>query len=172
MATSSSRGPVSSSFYNNNKPSSPFSSSSSFKQTVPQSFASASTFYGGSGNSYGSRSENFNLTTSDSMYSRGGYGALSPVDYPSADEMIDEPIDDVPRSGGGDSIFVTIRFRPLSEREYQRGDEVAWYADGDKLVRNEYNPATSYAFGTISGVEDDDVIGKENDKGVFIFGVF
>ncbi|KAF5802023.1 hypothetical protein HanXRQr2_Chr06g0254851 [Helianthus annuus] len=113
MATSSSRGPVSSSFYNNNKPSSPFSSSSSFKQTVPQSFASASTFYGGSGNSYGSRSENFNLTTSDSMYSRGGYGALSPVDYPSADEMIDEPIDDVPRSGGGDSIFVTIRFRPL-----------------------------------------------------------
>lgn len=34
-----------------------------------------------------------------------------------------------------------------SEREYQRGDEIAWYADGDKLVRNEYNPATAYAFG-------------------------
>ncbi|KAF5769410.1 hypothetical protein HanRHA438_Chr14g0658511 [Helianthus annuus] len=81
--------------------------------------------------------------------------------------MIDEPIDDVLRSGGGDSISVTIRFRPLSEREYQRGYEVAWYADGDKLVRNEYNPTTSYAFGTISGVEDDDVIGNENDKGVF-----
>ncbi|KAF5814283.1 putative plus-end-directed kinesin ATPase transcription factor C2H2 family [Helianthus annuus] len=154
MAASSSRGPVSSSFYNNNKPSSPFSSSSSsssFKQTVPQSSASASTFYGGSGNGYGSRSDNFNLTASDSMYSRGGYGALSPVGYPSADEMIDEPIDDVPRSGGGDSISVTIRFRPLSEREYQRGDEVAWYADGDKLVRNEYNPATSYAFDKVFG---------------------
>ncbi|MFS7920902.1 putative plus-end-directed kinesin ATPase transcription factor C2H2 family [Helianthus anomalus] len=154
MAASSSRGPASSSFYNNNKPSSPFSSSSSsssFKQTVPQSSASASTYYGGSGNGYGSRSDNFNLTTSDSMYSRGGYGALSPVGYPSADEMIDEPIDDVPRSGGGDSISVTIRFRPLSEREYQRGDEVAWYADGDKLVRNEYNPATSYAFDKVFG---------------------
>lgn len=34
-----------------------------------------------------------------------------------------------------------------SEREYQRGDEIAWYADGDKIVRNEYNPATAYAFG-------------------------
>lgn len=36
-----------------------------------------------------------------------------------------------------------------SEREYQRGDEIAWYADGDKLVRNEYNPATAYAFGIL-----------------------
>ncbi|PWA67843.1 kinesin-like protein KIN-7D, mitochondrial [Artemisia annua] len=39
----------------------------------------------------------------------------------------------------------------MSEREYQRGDEVAWYADGDKLVRNEYNPATSYAFDKVFG---------------------
>jgi len=38
-------------------------------------------------------------------------------------------------------------FFGCSEREYQRGDEVAWYADGDKIVRNEYNPATAYAFG-------------------------
>lgn len=36
-----------------------------------------------------------------------------------------------------------------SEREFQRGDEIAWFADGDKIVRNEYNPATAYAFGTI-----------------------
>ena len=34
-----------------------------------------------------------------------------------------------------------------SEREFQRGDEIAWSADGDKIVRNEYNPATAYAFG-------------------------
>lgn len=34
-----------------------------------------------------------------------------------------------------------------SEREFQRGDEIAWYADVDKIVRNEYNPATAYAFG-------------------------
>lgn len=36
-----------------------------------------------------------------------------------------------------------------SEREYQRGDEIAWYADGDKIVRNEYNPASAYAFGIV-----------------------
>ncbi|KAL8264530.1 hypothetical protein R6Q59_022660 [Mikania micrantha] len=154
MAASSSRGPISSSSYNH-KPSSPFSSSSSsssFKQTVPQSSSSAAaTFYEGSGNGYGSRSDNFAVTPIDSMYPRGGYGGRSPVGYQSADEMIDEQIDDVPRSGGGDSISVTIRFRPLSEREYQRGDEVAWYADGDKLVRNEYNPATSYAFDKVFG---------------------
>lgn len=36
-----------------------------------------------------------------------------------------------------------------SEREYHKGDEIAWYADGTKTVRNEYNPATAYAFGTI-----------------------
>jgi centromeric protein E len=36
-----------------------------------------------------------------------------------------------------------------SEREYQRGDEITWYADGDKIVRNAYNPATAYAFGII-----------------------
>ena len=34
-----------------------------------------------------------------------------------------------------------------SEREYHNGDEIAWYADGDKIVRNEYNPATAYSFG-------------------------
>lgn len=56
---------------------------------------------------------------------------------------------DAPRSG--DSISVTIRFRPLSEREYQRGDEITWYADGDKIVRNAYNPATAYAFDKVFG---------------------
>ncbi|KAL7583877.1 hypothetical protein Lser_V15G45707 [Lactuca serriola] len=154
MAASSSRGRSSSPFPNQ-KPSSPFSSSSSsssFKQTVHRSSSSATTFYGGgSGNGYGSRSDTLGRTTSESMYSRGAYDAPSPVDYPSADELIDEPIDEFSRPAGGDSISVTIRFRPLSEREYQRGDEIAWYADGDKLVRNEYNPATSYAFDRVFG---------------------
>lgn len=39
-----------------------------------------------------------------------------------------------------------------SEREFLKGDEIAWYADGDKIVRNEYNPATAYGFGTISSI--------------------
>ena len=37
----------------------------------------------------------------------------------------------------------------FSDREYQRGDEISWYPDGDKIVRSEYNPATAYAFGKI-----------------------
>lgn len=41
-----------------------------------------------------------------------------------------------------------------SEREYQRGDEIAWYADGDKIVRNEYNLASAYAFGKILATLD------------------
>lgn len=116
MAASSSRGRSSSPFPNQ-KPSSPFSSSSSsssFKQTVHRSSSSATTFYGGgSGNGYGSRSDTLGRTTSESMYSRGAYDAPSPVDYPSADELIDEPIDEFSRPAGGDSISVTIRFRPL-----------------------------------------------------------
>ncbi|KAG9135043.1 hypothetical protein Leryth_011545 [Lithospermum erythrorhizon] len=38
-----------------------------------------------------------------------------------------------------------------SEREYDRGDEVSWYWDGDKIVRNEYNPGTAYAFDRVFG---------------------
>lgn len=48
--------------------------------------------------------------------------------------------------------FEIVEFCYGSEREYQRGDEIAWYADGDKIVRNEYNPATAYAFGMILGL--------------------
>nr|XP_043627585.1 kinesin-like protein KIN-7D, mitochondrial [Erigeron canadensis] len=157
MAASSSRGTTtnSSSNYNNNKPSSPFSSSSSsssFKQQQQQqssaihrsSSSGATSFYGNT------RSDTLNRSTSDSMYGGGGGGYGG--GYQSADDMIDEQqMDDVSRPAGGDSISVTIRFRPLSEREYQRGDEVAWYADGDKIVRNEYNPATSYAFDKVFG---------------------
>ncbi|ESW03769.1 hypothetical protein PHAVU_011G040700 [Phaseolus vulgaris] len=77
-----------------------------------------------------------------------GYGNPSPVEFGMEDEVIMEPVDP---SRSRDSISATIRFRPLSEREYQRGDEIAWYADGDKIVRNEYNPATAYAFDRVFG---------------------
>nr|GMD75392.1 kinesin-like protein KIN-7D, mitochondrial isoform X1 [Ipomoea batatas]GMD80398.1 kinesin-like protein KIN-7D, mitochondrial isoform X1 [Ipomoea batatas] len=76
------------------------------------------------------------------------YGSRTPVHYPSADELLAEPLD---ASRSGESISVTVRFRPMSEREYQRGDENAWYPDGDKVVRNEYNPAIAYAFDRVFG---------------------
>lgn len=44
-------------------------------------------------------------------------------------------------------LILFISFGGCSDREYQRGDEVAWYPDGDTLVRHEYNPLTAYAFG-------------------------
>ena len=41
-------------------------------------------------------------------------------------------------------------FGLFSLREIQKGDEVAWYADGDNTVRSEYNPSTAYGFGKVS----------------------
>ncbi|KAH0922125.1 hypothetical protein HID58_022143 [Brassica napus] len=50
-----------------------------------------------------------------------------------------------------ENITVTIRFRPLSPREVNNGDEIAWYADGDYTIRNEYNPDLCYAFDRVFG---------------------
>ncbi|KAK9691027.1 hypothetical protein RND81_09G171400 [Saponaria officinalis] len=66
------------------------------------------------------------------------------------DELISEPVD-ASGSSVGDSISVTVRFRPLNDREFQRGDEVSWYPDGDTMVRCEYNPATAYGFDKVFG---------------------
>ncbi|XP_056164584.1 kinesin-like protein KIN-7E, chloroplastic isoform X2 [Syzygium oleosum] len=60
----------------------------------------------------------------------------------------------VERPGFGKSkenVTVTVRFRPLSPREINKGDEVAWYADGDYAVRNEYNPSIAYGFDRVFG---------------------
>lgn len=43
------------------------------------------------------------------MYSRG-YNNPSPVEYPMTDELMAETVD---TSRSGDSISVTIRFRPM-----------------------------------------------------------
>ncbi|KAG8368190.1 hypothetical protein BUALT_Bualt15G0019400 [Buddleja alternifolia] len=148
MAASSSRGRSSSPFHHR-KPSSPYSSTSSSSsmmngRLIPRSCSSSSTpFYGGSGG-YGTRSMTPNRNRGDYPRNR------TPVSYPPMeDQVVGETSEDVSRSG--DSISVTIRFRPLSEREYQRGDEIAWYADGEKIVRNEYNPMTAYAFDRVFG---------------------
>ncbi|PIN04884.1 Kinesin-like protein [Handroanthus impetiginosus] len=151
MAASSSRGRSNSPFHYQ-KPSSPYSSTSSSSsmmngRLVPRSCSSSTaSFYGGAGGGagYGSRSTTPSRNTGD--YPR----SQTPVSYPAVeDQLVGEPMDDAPRSG--DSISVTIRFRPLSEREYERGDEIAWYSDGDKIVRNEYNPMTAYAFDRVFG---------------------
>ncbi|KAL1833754.1 hypothetical protein ACET3Z_003405 [Daucus carota] len=140
-SSSSSRGRSSSPF-THRKPSSPSpSTSSSFinGKMMPRSSSSSTTsFY---------NSDNASRSVTSAAYSKG-YGIYAPVDFPASDEFV-EPVDS--ERSGGDSISVTIRFRPLSDREYQKGDDIAWYPDGDKLVRNEYNPMTSYAFDRVFG---------------------
>ncbi|KAJ4837396.1 Kinesin-like protein KIN-7D, mitochondrial [Turnera subulata] len=149
---SSSRARSSSPFSHRKSPS-PYSSTSSTSsyKLIPRSCSSsASSFFNSGSGGYGSRSMTPSRGRSDSMQygSRGGYGNRTPVGFGS-EELIGEPLESAPRNG--DSISVTIRFRPLSEREFQKGDEIAWYADGDKIVRNEYNPATAYAFDKVFG---------------------
>ncbi|KAG5072300.1 hypothetical protein JHK86_007511 [Glycine max] len=45
-----------------------------------------------------------------------------------------------------ENVTVTVRFRPLNPREIRQGEEIAWYADGETIVRNEYNPSIAYAY--------------------------
>ncbi|VVA38544.1 PREDICTED: kinesin [Prunus dulcis] len=56
---------------------------------------------------------------------------------------------DVDRSK--ENVTVTVRFRPLSPREIRQGEEIAWYADGDTIVRNEHNPSIAYAYDRVFG---------------------
>ncbi|GLT86165.1 hypothetical protein SLE2022_043230 [Rubroshorea leprosula] len=134
------------------KHSSPYSSTSSSSSLMsnslmPRSCSSASSFFN-SGGGFGSGSMTPTRSRPDSIfYGQHGYSDYSPVAY-AQEELIAEPVEG---PGSSDSISVTIRFRPMNEREFQRGDEIAWYADGDKIVRNEYNPATAYAFDRVFG---------------------
>ncbi|KAF9608983.1 hypothetical protein IFM89_012322 [Coptis chinensis] len=50
-----------------------------------------------------------------------------------------------------ENVTVTVRFRPLSVREINKGDEIAWYADGDYTVRNEFNSSIAYGFDRVFG---------------------
>ncbi|XP_058098697.1 kinesin-like protein KIN-7D, mitochondrial [Magnolia sinica] len=151
MAASSSRGRSSSPF-GFRKPSSPYSSTSSSSslmngRLIPRSCSSsASSQFFSSGNGISTRSMTPNRGRSDS--GSKAHSTRAPIGFASAEELVAEAAD---LSGSGDSISVTVRFRPLSEREFQRGDEIAWYADGDKVVRSEYNPATAYAFDRVFG---------------------
>ncbi|WVZ59574.1 hypothetical protein U9M48_009695 [Paspalum notatum var. saurae] len=120
-----------------------FSSGRLIPRSSPSSVSSG--FYGGGGG-VGARSTTPSRRSSSVAPAPAPPPALAPVPFPSADELV---IEDTSRSG--DSISVTIRFRPLSEREFQRGDEISWYPDGDRLVRCEYNPATAYAYDRVFG---------------------
>ncbi|KAM0065428.1 putative plus-end-directed kinesin ATPase [Helianthus debilis subsp. tardiflorus] len=50
-----------------------------------------------------------------------------------------------------ENVTVTVRFRPLSPREIRRGEEIAWYADGETILRNEETPSIAYAYDRVFG---------------------
>ncbi|GAU38341.1 hypothetical protein TSUD_395950 [Trifolium subterraneum] len=54
--------------------------------------------------------------------------------------------------GQSENVQPRVCVEDNSEKEYNKGDEIALYADGDKIVRNEYNPATAYAFDEVYDV--------------------
>ena len=41
----------------------------------------------------------------------------------------------------------SLFLRVLSSREVRLGEEIAWYADGDTIVRSEQNHSIAYAYG-------------------------
>ncbi|KAJ1698697.1 hypothetical protein LUZ63_007209 [Rhynchospora breviuscula] len=53
--------------------------------------------------------------------------------------------------GCKENVTVTVRFRPLSPREIRQGEEIAWYADGETIVRSENNPSVAYAYDKVFG---------------------
>lgn len=127
MAASSSRGRSSSPF-SHRKPSTPYSSTSSSSsmmngRLMPRSCSSSATsFYGGGGGGgYGSRSTASNRN-GGTDYSR----SRTPVTFPSMEEqLIGEPLNSASRSG--DSISVTIRFRPLRWFEFNDRSDFDWF---------------------------------------------
>nr|XP_010930730.1 kinesin-like protein KIN-7E, chloroplastic isoform X2 [Elaeis guineensis]XP_010930731.1 kinesin-like protein KIN-7E, chloroplastic isoform X2 [Elaeis guineensis] len=89
-------------------------------------------------------------TTPSSAAARPGHllkpSSVSPVSPPSA-----HPPERPDFAKSKENVTVTVRFRPLSAREINKGDEIAWYADGDYVVRNEYNPSIAYGFDRVFG---------------------
>ncbi|XP_055960089.1 kinesin-like protein KIN-7C, mitochondrial isoform X2 [Mercurialis annua] len=84
-----------------------------------------------------SRLSNSPVTTTPSTSVHGGVGAV--LDRPESSNKSKE------------NVTVTVRFRPLSAREINKGDEIAWYADGNYTLRNEYNPSIAYGYDRVFG---------------------
>ncbi|GJN00625.1 hypothetical protein PR202_ga17821 [Eleusine coracana subsp. coracana] len=56
-----------------------------------------------------------------------------------------------PGEASRESVTVTVRFRPLSQREIRLGEEIAWYADGDTTARSKQNHGVAYAYDRVFG---------------------
>ncbi|KAG8646889.1 kinesin-like protein KIN-7K, chloroplastic isoform X2 [Manihot esculenta] len=92
-----------------------------------------------------SSSKQFLETSIDGQSSPASSSALSKPQYFYSEN--------VPLNGESskENVTVTVRFRPLSPREIRQGEEIAWYADGETIVRNEHNPSVAYAYDRVFG---------------------
>ncbi|XP_028777544.1 kinesin-like protein KIN-7K, chloroplastic isoform X2 [Neltuma alba] len=92
-----------------------------------------------------SSSKQFLETTIDGLSSPASSSARSKPQYFYSESM---PSD---AERAKENVTVTVRFRPLNPREIRQGEEIAWYADGETVVRNEYNPSIAYAYDRVFG---------------------
>lgn len=49
----------------------------------------------------------------------------------------------------GEVVYKLIDFVWSSPREIRQGEEIAWYANGETIVRNENTPSIAFAYGMI-----------------------
>ncbi|KAI4310646.1 hypothetical protein MLD38_035609 [Melastoma candidum] len=93
-----------------------------------------------------SSSRQYQETSNDGQSSPASSSARSKPQYFCAEnlQLDTERIDK-------ENVTVTVRFRPLSPREIRQGEEIAWYADGKTIVRNEHNPSIAYAYDRVFG---------------------
>ncbi|KAJ7975976.1 Kinesin-like protein [Quillaja saponaria] len=98
-----------------------------------------------SSNSTTSSSKLFLETSIDGQSSPASSSARSKPQYFYSESV---PID---AERSKENVTVTVRFRPLNPREIRQGEEIAWYADGETIVRNEHNPSIAYAYDRVFG---------------------
>ncbi|KAL2326901.1 hypothetical protein Fmac_020328 [Flemingia macrophylla] len=89
-----------------------------------------------------SSSKQFLETSVDGLSSPASSSARSKTAYSFSESV---------PSDAKENVTVTVRFRPLNPREIRQGEEIAWYADGETVVRNEYNPSLAYAYDHVFG---------------------
>ncbi|XAR68624.1 Plus-end-directed kinesin ATPase [Bertholletia excelsa] len=92
-----------------------------------------------------SSSKHFPETSIDGLSSPVSSSARSKPQYFYSENL---PVD---AERSKENVTVTVRFRPLSPREIRQGEEIAWYADGETIVRNEHNPSIAYAYDRVFG---------------------
>ncbi|KAJ9695583.1 hypothetical protein PVL29_010857 [Vitis rotundifolia] len=92
-----------------------------------------------------SSSKHFLETSVDGLSSPASSSARSKPQYFYSESL---PLD---TERSKENVTVTVRFRPLSQREIRQGEEIAWYADGETIVRNEHNPSIAYAYDRVFG---------------------